>query len=265
MPKRVRKSKEEESLPIIFTNNRLVDYSDSEDDDDQIRPPPRKKKRAMVIYSDSEEEEDSFDSFYTIKAKSEIESRKFKTKSKVYSVDVKKFPDKTSPVEFIPRLFQQVVDDIKRNCEAQGNDKLRISINHPSLKLAIFVPYTNASDLSGELITQEIETVLQSNENFRINDGQLSLDITHTRVPEGSGRKPLHHGLYFESENMRTNKRSIVCIDNTEDVMCMARAIVVGKCYAEKEDSDSWKQKWDIVKRSHVVADSRSHEVIGSS
>ena len=59
MPKIARKSKsrgeEEESLPIIFTNKRLVDYSDSEDDDDQIRPPPRKKKRAMVIYSDSEE------------------------------------------------------------------------------------------------------------------------------------------------------------------------------------------------------------------
>ena len=256
MPKRARKSKsreEEESLPIIFTNKRLVDYSDSEDDDDdQIRPPPRKKKRAMVIYSDSEEEkEDSFDSLYTIKAKSEIESRKFKTKSKVYSLDVKKFPDKTSPVEFIPRLFQQMADDIKRNCEAQGNDKLRMSINHPSLKLTIFIPYTNASDLSGELITQEIEKVLQSNENFRINDGQLSLDITHTRVPEGSGRKPLHHGLYFETENMRTNKRSIVCIDNTEDVMCMARAIVVGKCYAEKEDSDSWKQKWNHIKRSN--------------
>ena len=82
-----------------------MDYSDSENEDDQIRPPTRKKKRAMVIYSDSEED-DSFDSFYTIKAKSEIESRKFKTKSKVYSVDVKKFPDKTSPVEFIPRLFQ---------------------------------------------------------------------------------------------------------------------------------------------------------------
>ena len=50
-----------------------------------------------------------------------------------------------------------MVDDIKRNCEAQGNDKLRMSIYHPSLKLAIFIPYTNASDLSGELITQEIE------------------------------------------------------------------------------------------------------------
>ena len=144
MPKRARKSKsreeeEEESLPIIFTKNRLVDYSDSEDDDDQIRPPPRKKRRAMVIYSDSEEEEeDSFDSFYTIKAKSEIESRKFKTKSKVYSVDVKTFPDKTSPVEFIPRLFHQMVDDIKRNCKAQGNDKFQYEYKSSFIEVSHF-------------------------------------------------------------------------------------------------------------------------------
>ena len=82
----------------------------------------------------------------------------------------------------------------------------------------------------------------------RITDGKLSLDITHT---EGSGRKPLHHGLYFESENMRTNKRSVVRIDNTKDLMCMARSIVVGKCNAEKENSDSWKQKWDHNRKSN--------------
>ena len=105
--------------------------------------------------------------------------------------------------------------------------------------------------MSGELITQEIETVLQSSENFRINDGQLSLDITHTRVPEGSGRKPLHHDLYFESENMRRNKRSIVRTDNTKDEMCMARDILVEKCYAEKDDSDSWTQKWNHIRRSY--------------
>ena len=47
--------------------------------------------------------------------------------------------------------------------------------------------------------------------------------------------------------------------------MCMARAIVVGKCYAEKEDSDSWKQKWDILKRSHKSLQTVEAMVIGSS
>ena len=48
---------------------------------------------------------------------------------------------------------------------------------------------------------------------------------------------------------MRANKRSIVRTDNTEDVMCMARAIVVGNCYAEKEDP--WAQKWNHIRRSN--------------
>ena len=51
--------------------------------------------------------------------------------------------------------------------------------------------------------------------------------MTVCRLPTGSGRTPLHLGLYFASENMCQNKRSIVKVNNTKDSMCMARAIVV--------------------------------------
>ena len=63
----------------------------------------------------------------------------------------------------------------------------------------------------------------------------------------GSGCKPLHAGLYFESENMSINKRSIVQINNTKDVMCMARVVLVVKCNADKEDSESWKKNWKNI------------------
>ena len=94
---------------------------------------------------------------------------------------------------------------------------------------------------------EEIMKVLQSNENFRINDGQMTIQVTVVRLPVGSGRKPLHAGLYFESENMRKNKQSIIQNNNTKDVMCMARAVVVAKCNADKEESESWKQNWKIL------------------
>ena len=104
--------------------------------------------------------------------------------------------------------------------------------------------------MTGEAILQEIEKVQQSNENFRINDGQMTIQVTLVRLSVGSGRKPLHAGLYFESENMSINKRSIVQINNTKDVMCMARAVVVGKCNADKEESESWKQSWVQLRKS---------------
>ena len=78
----------------------------------------------------------------------------------------------------------------------------------------------------------------------------MTIQITVVRLPVGSGRKPLHAGLYFESDNMRKNKQSITQINKTKDVMCMARAVVVWKCNADKEDSESWKKSWEHIRKS---------------
>ena len=93
--------------------------------------------------------------------------------------------------------------------------------------------------------------VPQSNENFQINDGQMTIQVTAVRLPVGSGWKPLHAGLYFESENMSINKRIIVQINNTQDVMCMARAVVVAKCNVDKEESESWQKSLKNIRQSY--------------
>ena len=49
---------------------------------------------------------------------------------------------------------------------------------------------------------------------------------------------------------MSINKRSIIQINNTKDVMCMARAVVMAKCNVDKEDSESWKKNWNHMRRS---------------
>ena len=107
------------------------------------------------------------------------------------------------------------------------------------------MPWRDVSAMTGEAVLQEIMKVLQSNENFRINDGQMTIQVTVVRLLVGSGRKPLQAELYFESENMRKNKQSIIQINNIKDVMCIARAVVAGKCNADKEESESWKKSWE--------------------
>ena len=220
---------------------KLVDYSDTEssDDEDNIRPPPR-KRRPMVIYSDTESSDDEDLTFYySIKTVNEKKSRLFRAQGKEFQLNIKTFPDNISPYQFISRLFDQLVEDIKERCQMESNDKMRMTILHPGLRLGVFVPWRDVSAMTGEAILQEIEKVQQSNENFRINDRQMTIQITVVRLPVGSGRKPLHAGLYFESENMRKNKQSIIQINNTKDVMCMARAVVVAKCNADKDESES--------------------------
>ena len=82
----------------------------------------------------------------------------------------------------------------------ESNDKMRMTILHPGLKLGVFVTWRDVSAMTGEAVLEEIMKVLQSNENFRINDGQMTIQVTVVRLPVGSRRKPLHAGLYFESE-----------------------------------------------------------------
>ena len=78
----------------------------------------------------------------------------------------------------------------------------------------------------------------------------MTIQVTVVRLPVESGRKPLYAGLYFESDNMSINKRSIIQINNTKDVMCLARAVVVGKYNADKEESETWKKSWKNIRQS---------------
>ena len=98
---------------------------------------------------------------------------------------------------------------------------------------------------------------MQSNDKFKINDGQMRMYVTVCRLPTGAGRKPLHHGLYFESENLRKNKQCIVQINNANDVMCMARAVVVGKCHANQDESETWKKNWKYISDSRKPLQTR--------
>ena len=180
----------------------------------------------------------------------QTESRVFRSKANIYEVDIEKFPDDVLPLQFIPRLFDDMIENIKRHCQVVGSDKIRMTISHSGLKLGVFITWRDVSALTGEIITQEIEKVMQSNDKFKINDGQIRMDVTVCRLPTGAGRKPLHHGLYFESENLRKNKQCIVQINNANDVMCMARAVVVGKCHADKDESWTWKKNWKSISDS---------------
>ena len=143
---------------------RLVDYSDTEssDDEDNIRPPPR-KRRPMVIYSDTEssDDEDGEDltSYYTIKTVNENKSRIFRVQGKEFQLNIKTFPDNVPHLQFISRLFDRLVEDIKERCQMESNDKMGMTILHPGLRLGVFVPWRDVSAMTGEAILQEIEKV----------------------------------------------------------------------------------------------------------
>ena len=66
----------------------------------------------MTMYSDDGDDVD-LTSYYTIKAVNEKKSRLFRAQGQEFQLNIKTFPDNVSPYQFISRLFDQLVEDIK--------------------------------------------------------------------------------------------------------------------------------------------------------
>ena len=93
---------------------------------------------------------------------------------------------------------------------------IRLSINHPPLHMDIHIPFMYAEQLEGTVLLDQMENVLQSNTEFKLNDGLLTLDITHTKPPRGSG-KSKYMTSELDSKVFAQKKRSLIQINNTED------------------------------------------------
>ena len=93
----------------------------------------------MVINSDTESSDDEYDedltSYYTLKAVNEKESGIFRAQGKEFQLNIKNFPDNVPHLQFIPRLFDQLVEDIRERCQMESNYNMRMTILHPGLKL----------------------------------------------------------------------------------------------------------------------------------
>ena len=88
----------------------------------------------MVIFSDTENSDDEDDedltSYYTIKTVNEKKSRIFRAQGKEFQLNIKTFPDNVPHLQFIPRLFDWLVEDIKERCQMESNDKMLIKVSN---------------------------------------------------------------------------------------------------------------------------------------
>ena len=131
-----------------------------------------------------------------------------------------------------------------------GNQKLKAwSFQLPGILVSTdfgrFVPHSNQLDkpihfpfmaadrLTSERILAEFERVIQSNQEFRLND-TVEINLIHVSMPvSGKGNKRSEVNL----KKHLKKKKSIIRIQN-EDDLCMARALVVAKAKLENDPCD---------------------------
>lgn len=183
---------------------------------------PNPKKRKLATSDDPEE-------FYNIHTVKETNIEKFKTKATYYKITLHDLEvlNMEDIFKTLKKLFTSIIENITRSIAS--SDLVRVSIDNPELDFPITLPFMKRSALTVDRILSEIERVLQSYEQF-VLDETLGIEVVHVHLPIGgvSKRSP-----FVNLEKLLSDKKSIIRIQNTDD-LCCARALVTARARVEK-------------------------------
>ena len=180
----------DDSWVFYVDENTLGDWSDSEDDEiirnivenDQSGRGEKRKSDGDPTLA---EEED----FYIIENMKQIKSKKFRMSAKDYVI---RFNNVVSDLDLIEShqrtqaIFEHLLNDVTK--EMNDQDQVRFVLRSEQLDTPISIPFTPVVQLTPERVFSQIERVVQSNQDFRLND-TVVVDIVHVEAPQGSGRK----------------------------------------------------------------------------
>ena len=175
-------------------------------------------------------EDDNERPFY-IESVTQVNTKKFRTKAMNYRVQ---FTNALADVEItslheqLPEIIQQILDETIGGVPPQ--DQVRFVLHSNQLDKPIHFPFMAAERLTTGRILAEFERVIQSNQEFRLND-TVEINVIHVSMPIGGrGNKRSEVNL----EKHLEKKKSLVRIQNNNEI-CIARTLVVAKA---KLDND---------------------------
>ena len=203
----------------------------------------QKRKNESDQESESEQSEDEQGQYYyQMESRRKYYSKKFgmtATDHRVRFNNVLADRDLLENYETSHKIIYHLLEDVKEGMAP--NDQVRFILRSEQLETPISLPFMSVERLTTERVYSELERVIQSNQEFRLND-TVTIDLNHVVAPAGSGRKKR---TTFNINDYLHEKKSVVRIKNKDD-LCLARALVVAKA---KKDNDP---------RYEQIRDSRS-------
>ena len=254
----IRNIDEEEVLARVYGNNDDDDdvirnineeeviaraYRNDNDEDEVQTGRGQKRKNESDQESESEDEQSEDEQgqyYYQLESRRKYHSKKFgmtATDHRVRFNNVLADRDLLESYETSLRIFHHLLEEVK---EGMGpNDQVRFILRSQQLETPISLPFMPVERLTAERVYSELERVIQSNQEFRLND-TVTIDLNHVESPAGSGRKKR---TTYNIDDYLDEKKSVVRIKNNDD-LCLARALVVARA---KKDKDP---RYNQIKRS---------------
>ena len=182
---------------------------------------------------DPEPEQD----FYEIETTKKYNSKKFQMTATDHTI---RFNNALSDLDLlesherVQKIFDHLLNDVTRDMDER--DQVRFVLRSDQLDTPISIPFMDVLQLTPERVFSQIERVVQSNRDFRLND-TVTVDILHVEAPQGSGRSRLKRDILDMRECLH-KKKSIITIKNNDN-LCLARALVVA--VAKIENAPNYK------------------------
>ena len=224
-----------------MATNTLGEFSDGEDDFvfetdengnddiDGVQTGRGEKRKNESDESESEDEQGQY--YYQLESRRKYHSKKFgmtATDHRVRFNNVLADRDLLESYESTLKIFHHLLEEVKEGMAP--NDQVRFILRSEQLETPISLPFMEVERLTAERVYSELERVIQSNQEFRLND-TVTIDINHVKTPQGSGRKKR---TTYDINDYLKQKNSIIRINNTDD-LCLARALVVARARIEKD------------------------------
>ena len=169
--------------------------------------------------------------FYEKESVTKTKSKKFRMSAMDHRIRFNNVVSQLDLIESYQRtqaIFEHLLNDVTEGMNQK--DQVRFVLRSDQLDTPISMPFMSVEQLSTERVFSQIERVIQSNRDFRLND-TVTIDIIHVEAPQGSGRSKRN---VLNIKDFLHKKRSIITIYNNDN-LCLARALVVAIAKIEKD------------------------------
>ena len=150
----------------------------------------------------------------------------------------------TQRMVYLRKMLYRIITVFKANMTDADTAQLILYGNPEALKAAFSTPFMQKSQFSYGYVANRVTELLNSNENFRINN-EMYIDVKVLRGSAGRGSS-LKNTPHFLKVLLR--KRSVLR-NKGDDNLCLARALLTARYYhkflAKQITSDLWKRVRD--------------------
>ena len=201
-----------------------TEWSDPETDIQTGRGKKRKSDEPLLPEKD----------FYEIESVTKHHSKKFGMTATDHIIRFNTVLSELDLIESYQRtqaIFQHILDDVTRDMNEK--DQVRFVLRSDQLDLPISIPFMPLAQLTTERVFSQIERIIQSNQDFRLND-TVTVDIIRVEEPQGGASNGRSKRTILNIREYLKKKKSVITITNTDN-LCLGRALAVAIARIEND------------------------------